>query len=112
LLAANKRIANLLKKSATGETAGHVQPAVDAKLLALPAEQQLNRSIDEAERIVPTLTAKGSYNEALGKLARLRPAVDQFFDDVMVMDPNPELRANRLALLTRLRALFSGIAVF
>jgi glycyl-tRNA synthetase beta chain len=40
----------------------------------------------------------------------LRPAVDAFFTDVMVNDPDPSLRANRLALVSRVRELFSGVA--
>ncbi len=47
---------------------------------------------------------------ALSALAALRAPVDAFFDDVMVMDPDPALRANRLALLGSLRELFAGIA--
>jgi glycyl-tRNA synthetase beta chain len=52
----------------------------------------------------------GAYAQALSELAWLRKPVDAFFDQVMVMDPDPALRANRLALLTQLRGLFTGIA--
>ena len=45
-----------------------------------------------------------------GRWEWMRPAVDAFFDQVMVMDPDQGLRTNRLALLTRLRDLFAGIA--
>ncbi len=45
-----------------------------------------------------------------GTLAQLRPAVDAFFDQVMVMDENPQLRANRLSLLAQLQGLFAGVA--
>ena len=50
------------------------------------------------------------YNAALTTLAGLRPAIDAFFNDVMVNDPDPALRANRLALVGRVRELFSGVA--
>ena len=59
---------------------------------------------------VPGQIAAGDYAAAFAKLAGLRPAVDTFFDEVMVMDPDPALRANRLALLGTLRELFTGIA--
>jgi glycyl-tRNA synthetase beta chain len=55
-------------------------------------------------------TAQREYTRALGRLALLRPAVDSFFDQVMVMDENPQLRGNRLSLLAQLRGLFTGIA--
>ena len=45
-----------------------------------------------------------------GRLAQLRPAVDEFFDQVMVMDEDPRLRTNRLALLAQLHGLFAGVA--
>ncbi|MBV8404655.1 MAG: hypothetical protein JO203_10720, partial [Gammaproteobacteria bacterium] len=55
-------------------------------------------------------TSRRLYTVALGRLALLRPAIDSFFDKVMVMDENPQLRANRLSLLAQLQGLFSGIA--
>jgi glycyl-tRNA synthetase beta chain len=107
LTAANKRSANLLKKSAGAETAS---AAVDAALFRIDAERNLYQAVLAAEHSVPGRIAVGEYAQALAELARLRPAVDLFFELVMVMDPDPALRANRLALLTRLRDLFTGIA--
>ncbi len=59
---------------------------------------------------VPGHIAGGDYAAAFTELARLKPAVDAFFDQVMVMDPDAGLRANRLALLSALQKLFGGIA--
>jgi glycyl-tRNA synthetase beta chain len=59
---------------------------------------------------VPGQIAEGEYAAAFTGLAHLKPAVDAFFDQVMVMDPDPALRANRLALLSALQKLFGGIA--
>ena len=59
---------------------------------------------------VSTDTGRQLYTDALGRLALLRPAVDTFFDKVLVMDENPQLRANRLSLLAQLQGLFGGIA--
>lgn len=107
LTAANKRIANLLSKSAGGRA---IEPHIDDRHLMDGAERSLFAAVLAAEHSVPGRIAGGDYAIALEELAQLRPAVDAFFEGVMVMDPNPVLRDNRLALLTRLRALFSGIA--
>jgi glycyl-tRNA synthetase beta chain len=107
LIAANKRIANLLRKSAGAETASG---QVDPMLIKGDVERDLYQSVLAAEHSVPGHIAVGAYAQALSELAWLRKPVDAFFDQVMVMDPDPALRANRLALLTQLRGLFNGIA--
>ena len=53
---------------------------------------------------------EGNYGAAFEELARLRDEVDAFFEEVLVNDPDPPLRANRMALLGELHALMSGIA--
>jgi len=58
------------------------------------------------------LRAAKNYKAALESIATLRPQVDAFFDGVMVMAPEPEIRANRLALLTQVLGDLSGIADF
>ncbi|MEN9706165.1 MAG: hypothetical protein RLZZ393_2044 [Pseudomonadota bacterium] len=107
LTAANKRIANLLKKSAGDET---TSTTVNTSRLTDGAERDLYDAVVAAEHSVPGHVSIGAYAEALSELARLRGAVDAFFDGVMVMDPDPALRSNRLALLVTLRGLFTGIA--
>ncbi|HXR52529.1 MAG TPA: glycine--tRNA ligase subunit beta, partial [Steroidobacteraceae bacterium] len=107
LTAANKRAVNLLRKSASGSVAS---TRIDAGLLKLDAERALYSAVQAADRVVPGHIAVGEYAEALTELAQLRPAVDAFFEGVMVMDPDPALRANRLALLNALQQLFGGIA--
>jgi len=105
LSAANKRIANILRKS--GEAGqGHV--ATD-RLVELP-ERQLFEQLQKVEALVEPSLARRAYSPALRELATLRNAVDAFFDSVMVMTEDVQLRANRLALLARLRTLFLGIA--
>jgi glycyl-tRNA synthetase beta chain len=107
LTAANKRIANLLKKSAGGAA---VDSQIDTAKLQLDAERALFAALQGVMHSVPGHIATGDYTAAFTELARLRPAVDAFFDKVMVMDPDPALRANRLALLGALQQLFGGIA--
>jgi glycyl-tRNA synthetase beta chain len=105
LAAANKRIANILRK------AGEMQRAeVDVETLKESAEVRLFDAMHSLRDAVTTALAQREYANALGRLAQLRPPVDAFFDQVMVMDEDPRLRANRLALLAQLHGLFIGIA--
>jgi glycyl-tRNA synthetase beta chain len=106
LTAANKRIANILRKSAGGAAPTHVE----VELLREDAEVRLFDSMRALRDAVSLATAQREYANALGRLAQLRPAVDDFFDRVMVMDEDPKLRANRLALLAQLQGLFAGVA--
>jgi glycyl-tRNA synthetase beta chain len=105
LTAANKRIANILRKS--GE---HATTDLDIALLKEPAEIRLFDAMRALRDAVAASVAERQYANALGRLAQLRPAVDAFFDQVMVMDEDRKLRANRLALLAQLQGLFAGIA--
>jgi len=105
LTAANKRISNILRKANT------TWPAeVDVLRLREEAELRLYDAMRGLRDAVAADTARREYTSALGRLALLRPAVDTFFDKVMVMDENPQLRENRLSLLAQLRGLFTGIA--
>ena len=105
LTAANKRIANILRK------AGAAVPAeVEVLHLKETAEVRLYDAMRALREAVDAATAQRQYTAALGRLAQLRPAVDAFFDEVMVMDENPQLRANRLGLLAQLQSLFAGVA--
>lgn len=100
LAAANKRISNILKKTEI------TQEAVKADLLKEIAERDLYEHLQRTENETRPLFAQGNYQDALTRLAGLRPTVDKFFDDVMVMTEDTALRNNRLALLGRLRAVF------
>ncbi len=105
LAAANKRVANILKKAEV-EDAGEVKK----KLLSEPAEAALADAVTAATASVTPLLASRQYTEALSELANLREPVDRFFDDVMVMADDKAIRNNRLALLSRMRALFLDVA--
>jgi len=103
LAAANKRISNILRKSdnSAADTVG---------TLVEPAEITLLASAEQAEVDIKPLLAAKDYPAALNRLASLRADVDAFFDGVMVMCDDLELRANRLALLKKLSTLFLQIA--
>jgi glycyl-tRNA synthetase beta chain len=101
LAAANKRIANILRKAGDA-----LAPRVDPALLHHAAELDLARALEALREDVEGLLADRRYEAALRRLATLRPQVDAFFDGVMVMAEEPALRANRLALLAALQRLF------
>jgi len=126
LAAANKRTANILRRAAAaageqtsglgadaGADAGmdaKVDLEVDVEGLREPAEVRLFDAMRALHEPVARAIAQREYSNALGRLAQLGPPIDAFFDQVMVMDEDPKLRANRLALLRQLHGLFMGIA--
>jgi glycyl-tRNA synthetase beta chain len=110
LAASFKRIRNILAKSAGG--ADKAQLSVQADLLWEPAERELHAA---AQRISEEATRKKKakkYREALEAISELRPSVDMFFDKVLVMVEDQNVRRNRLALLGSLLKEFSTIADF
>ena len=106
LAAANKRIGNILKKQdgAAGE--------VETSLLREEAERELYEQLEQRSESAAARFTQGDYLPGLEQLAELRPAVDRFFDEVMVMVEEPELRSNRLALLDQLMQSFRRVADF
>lgn len=105
LAAANKRIRNILRK-ADGEIPGMIDPA----LLREPAESELAEAVTAAIDDTGTALAHKDYVAVLGRLARLRPQVDAFFDAVMVNADDLALRGNRLALLRTLGDRLGSVA--
>jgi glycyl-tRNA synthetase beta chain len=105
LAAANKRIRNILRKAASGIPDGY-----DHALLQEAAERELAGAVSELETSVGPLFEHRDYTDALCRLAALQAPVDRFFDDVMVMDEDTDLRDNRLALLNALSGLFLRVA--
>ena len=81
-------------------------------MLAEATEKALAERSSELAEKVKGLRAEKDYKAALEQIATLRPQVDAFFDAVMVMAPDAEVRANRLALLEKVLGDFSGIADF
>ncbi|WP_341984804.1 glycine--tRNA ligase subunit beta [Morganella morganii] len=105
LAAANKRVSNILSKSDDA-----LNDTVLASLMNAPEEIRLAAYVTDLKTQLAPLYAEGRYQEALTELASLREAVDAFFDSVMVMDKDDNIRRNRLTLLNELRNLFLGIA--
>ncbi|MEM8107822.1 glycine--tRNA ligase subunit beta [Morganella morganii subsp. sibonii] len=105
LAAANKRVSNILSKSDDA-----LNDTVLASLMNAPEEIRLAAYVTDLKTQLAPLYAEGKYQEALTELASLREAVDAFFDSVMVMDKDDNIRCNRLTLLNELRSLFLGVA--
>jgi glycyl-tRNA synthetase beta chain len=105
LAAANKRIRNILRKVEEG-----VNSDVNAAILTDEAEKTLYKATQQAQTTVAPMLAQYDYSAALQQLAGLKQPIDDFFDNVMVMDEDSALKANRLALLLQLQQLFLQIA--
>jgi glycyl-tRNA synthetase beta chain len=105
LAAANKRIRNILRKAD-----GAIPAMIDPALLREPAESELAEAVTAAIDDTGTALAHKDYVAVLGRLARLRPQVDAFFDAVMVNADDLALRGNRLALLRTLGDRLGSVA--
>lgn len=104
LAAAVKRVANIIKEPETAP--------VDPGLFQNAAEQALALAMTDTEGIVNERLAGSDYDGALEAMAGLKPFIDAFFDSVLVMDKDEAVKRNRLAILTRIRALFMAVADF
>jgi glycyl-tRNA synthetase beta chain len=85
-------------------------PAINADLLIEPAEQQLADWLDQHAKPCRVAVEQGRYSDSLKLLAQSSSAVDAFFEQVMVMAPEQELRNNRIALLVNLHQVMNQVA--
>jgi glycyl-tRNA synthetase beta chain len=104
LAAANKRVRNILRR----ET--FAPGRADPELLPEAAERELHAALGRIRADVEARAAGGEYTESLRLLARVRPEVDRFFDDVLVNATDPALRTNRLRLLAELEHVLNRVA--
>jgi glycyl-tRNA synthetase beta chain len=107
LAIAFKRVANIREKAQEGGAA-----RVDPGLLGDEAERALLAAVERVEGEVATLRGRRDYAAILRAVAGLGPAVDRFFEEVLVMAEDAALRGNRLALVRRVAALFDDVADF
>ena len=105
-----KRIQNILRQAR--EKGEPYDTAAVANALTEAEERALHQQFSVVAPEVESLAAARRYTEALERIATLRPAVDAFFDKVMVMDPDAALRRNRLSLIAEVAGRFSSIADF
>jgi glycyl-tRNA synthetase beta chain len=105
-----RRMKNILRQAA--EKKLRIADRVDQAELKVKTEKELAKAIQQTAKSVERSRATRDYDEALREIAELRPLIDNFFDDVMVMVDDDNLRANRLALLQTVVREFSTIADF
>jgi len=111
LLAGTKRAANILRieEKKDGRT---YEGAPNAALYSLNEEKTLAKAIDQAKAEASAAVAKEDFAGAMSAMAKLRPAVDAFFDKVKVNDDDAKVRENRLKLLNEIRAATRAVADF
>jgi glycyl-tRNA synthetase beta chain len=109
LAIAFKRVVNIIKKSNPGDIGVH---GVDESIFEHPSESTLYEKFKIVKQTVTHLLNEGDINSSFKEIAMLRPPVDHFFNDVMVMAENLDLRKNRLALLGEISNLFEMLADF
>ena len=111
LLAGSKRAANILRieEKKDGRT---YDGAPNPALYSMAEEKTLAKAIDLAKAEASSAVAKEDFAAAMGAIAKLRPAVDAFFDKVKVNDDDPQVRENRLKLLNQIRAATRAVADF
>lgn len=110
LLAGTKRATNIITDAEKKGTA--ISATVEPSLFATDEERALFDSLEEAERFAAEAIAAEDYEQAMGFMAALRQPIDAFFDAVMVNVEDEPVRANRLALLSRIRAATGQVADF
>ena len=111
LLAGTKRAANILRIEEKKDGRAY-DGAPDATLYSLDEEKALAKAIDQVKVEAGAAVAKEDFAAAMSAMAKLRPAVDAFFDKVKVNDDDPKVRENRLKLLNEIRAATRAVADF
>ena len=99
-----KRVVNIITSNPSSK--------VDAQLFVEGAEKNLYAAYQKVHAAIEPLVSAGNYAGALNQLALLKPAVDKFFDEVLVMCDDTKVKENRLGLLGAVASLFHGIADF
>jgi glycyl-tRNA synthetase beta chain len=111
LLAGTKRAANILRIEEKKDGKAY-DGAPDAALYSLDEEKTLAKAIDQVKVEASAAVANEDFAAAMSAMAKLRPAVDAFFDKVKVNDDDPKVRENRLKLLNEIRAATRAVADF
>jgi glycyl-tRNA synthetase beta chain len=111
LLAGTKRASNILSIEEKKDKRAF-DGAPDTTLYKLDEEKALAKAIDQVKDEAGAAVAKEDFAAAMSAMAKLRPAVDAFFDKVKVNDDDPKVRENRLKLLNEIRAATRAVADF
>ena len=111
LLVAYRRASNIVRIEEQRDKQ-HYDGGIDNAFLKEPAERELNRALDESAAAAERALTEENFEAAMAALASLRGSVDGFFDRVTVNSEDAALRANRLRLLSRIRATMNQVADF
>ena len=111
LLAGYKRATNIIRIEEKKDSRGYTG-APEAKLYTQDEEKALARAIDAAKAEATRAVEKEDFAAAMTAMAKLRPAVDAFFDKITVNVEDKALRENRLKLLNEIRAATRAVADF
>lgn len=107
LVAANKRVANILNKNDIDINA---LPSIDPSLFSEDAEKALFTALESAQDQVSSMIERLAYDEVLASLTVLKTPLNNFFDDVMIMADDEKVKSNRVALVGKARQLFLSVA--
>jgi len=110
LAAANKRVHNIIRKNQEELGASVVNAKVDTKLMTDEAERNLYAAMQDITPFAQSYFDRGDYGQNLKALVTLKPFIDDFFDQVMVMAEDKSVRMNRAALLQQLGGLMNQVA--
>jgi len=111
LLVGTERAINILRIEEKRDSRKYDEPP-DPSLFKRPEEKALAKAVDEVEKAAATAVARENFAAAMAEMAKLRTPVDEFFNHVTVNATDPDLRANRLRLLNRIRATTLTVADF
>jgi glycyl-tRNA synthetase beta chain len=111
LAVAFKRVVNILRKSDKSQAPGKLDE-VNPSLFENESEAALLAAFEKVEKRVSDDLEKGLFEKALLDIATLRSPIDEFFEGVMVLADDQNLRRNRMALLSHIAALFGKFADF
>jgi glycyl-tRNA synthetase beta chain len=112
LLAGYRRAVNILKAEARKNPAEAYDGAADPALFGAPEERALHEALQQTSAELEPKLSREDFTGAMASLARLRAPVDSFFDRVLVNDPDPGVRLNRLRLLASMRDAAGRVADF
>ena len=110
LAAANKRVQNIMRKNQEELGSALVNAKIDTKLMTDEAERNLYQAIQDIAPFAQNYFDRGEYGQNLKALVTLKPFIDDFFDQVMVMAEDKAVRTNRAALLQQLGGLMNQVA--
>ncbi len=114
LIAANKRVSNILSKQQISalntEALIMVDSQIDFSLIKEPSEKAVVLALQKIAKTIAPLLEKRDYQAALIQLSTLQKPIDIFFEEVMILDKHETIKNNRLRILQALQLVFTSVA--